>query len=89
MTARNRKRNADYSSTAAKDPVDGGRSVPTGKPDVDNGRHGTGTQPGQPRPESLPHGTTKDQINEMESEGQAEKPGQDTPPDTSPTRRDA
>jgi len=27
------------------------------------------TKPEKPRPESLPHGTTQDQINEMESEG--------------------
>lgn len=33
--------------------------------------------PGEPRPESLPHGTTRDQIAEMESEGQAQKPGND------------
>jgi hypothetical protein len=26
---------------------------------------------------SQPHGTTQDQVNEMESEGQATKPGQD------------
>jgi hypothetical protein len=29
------------------------------------------------RPESLPHGTTKDQIAEMESEGQAQEQGKD------------
>lgn len=29
-------------------------------------------------PRSQPHATTEDQINEMESEGQAPKPGQDT-----------
>ena len=80
MTAHNLKRDTDYSGTAGKQPVDGGRSVPTGKPDVDNGKHKTGTVPGQPRPESQPHGTTQDQINEMESEGQAETPGQETPP---------
>jgi hypothetical protein len=28
-------------------------------------------------PSGQPHGTTEDQINEMESEGQAAKPGQD------------
>jgi hypothetical protein len=36
----------------------------------------------EPRPESLPHGTTKDQIAEMESEGQAQQPGQDVAPET-------
>ena len=30
-----------------------------------------------PNPANLPHGTTNDQINEMESEGQATKPGQE------------
>ncbi len=29
--------------------------------------------PDKPRPESQPHGTTKDQIDEMESEGQGQK----------------
>lgn len=38
--------------------------------------------PAEPRPESLPHGTTKDQIAEMESEGQAQQPGQDVAPET-------
>ena len=31
-------------------------------------------------PKGLPHGTTQDQISEMESEGQAAKPGQQTDP---------
>ena len=30
---------------------------------------------GNERPEAQPHGTTSDQVTEMESEGQAEKPG--------------
>jgi hypothetical protein len=30
--------------------------------------------PGEPNPEALPHGTTTDQIAEMESEGQAQEP---------------
>lgn len=77
MANRNRKQSTGYPRTEDNEPVDGGRSVPTGEPDVDNGQHKTGTTPDQPRPESLPHGTTKDQINEMESEGQAEKPGTD------------
>jgi hypothetical protein len=34
--------------------------------------------PAEPRPESLPHGTTRDQIAEMESEGQGQKSGQDS-----------
>jgi hypothetical protein len=35
--------------------------------------------PDKPRPESLPHGTTKDQIAEMESEGQAQQSGNNEP----------
>ena len=33
-----------------------------------------------PNPASQPHGTTQDQINEMESEGQAMNPGQNPNP---------
>ena len=33
-------------------------------------------------PASKPHGTTTDQINEMEGEGQAQAPGQNPPPNT-------
>ena len=42
--------------------------------------------PGQ-NPASQPHGTTQDQVNEMESEGQATKQGQSptpSPPDQEP-----
>jgi len=74
MATSTRKRNDDYTGTEPNAPVDGGRSVPTGKPEVDNGKHKTGTTPNQPRPESQPHGTTSDQISEMESEGQGQKP---------------
>ncbi len=35
-------------------------------------------------PASQPHGTTQDQVNEMESEGQATKPGQRPPSSPSP-----
>ena len=51
-------------------------------------REGDDETPAEPRPESLPHGTTKDQIAEMESEGPAQpsvknsdlaKPAQDDP----------
>ena len=38
----------------------------------------------KPNPASQPHGTTQDQVKEMESEGQATKPGQipsPAPPD--------
>jgi hypothetical protein len=38
-------------------------------------------------PASQPHGTTQDQVNEMESEGQATKQGQSpnpSPPSTQP-----
>ena len=48
------------------------------RPDVDDGTSkGEAAKPdkGQ-KPESQPHGTTQDQINEMESEGQATKRGQ-------------
>ena len=38
-------------------------------------RERDGEAPAEPRPESLPHGTTTDQIAEMESEGQAQQPG--------------
>ena len=38
-------------------------------------RERDGATPAEPRPESLPHGTTKDQIAEMESEGQAQQQG--------------
>jgi hypothetical protein len=34
-------------------------------------------------PARLPHGTTQDQVNEMENEGQATKPGQE--PNRSPS----
>lgn len=36
---------------------------------------------GNERPETQPHGTTEDQVNEMESEGQAEKPRDGSAPD--------
>ena len=45
-------------------------------------RGGNAEASAEPRPESLPHGTTKDQIAEMESEGQAQQPGQDVAPET-------
>ena len=45
-------------------------------------RDGNAEASAEPRPESLPHGTTKDQIAEMESEGQAQQPGQDVAPET-------
>ncbi len=48
-----------------------------------NGLPATGT-PGQ-NPASQPHGTTQDQVNEMESEGQATKQGQS--PNASPPAR--
>jgi hypothetical protein len=38
------------------------------------------------KPASQPHGTTQDQINEMESEGQATKPGQTPNPTPSGTQ---
>ena len=37
-------------------------------------------------PASQPHGTTQDQVNEMESEGQAAKPGQSPTPSAPDTR---
>ena len=45
-------------------------------------RDGNAEASAEPRPESLPHGTTKDQIAEMENEGQAQQPGQDVAPET-------
>ena len=41
-------------------------------------REKDGEAPAEPRPESLPHGTTKDQIAEMESEGQGQQPVNDS-----------
>ena len=41
-------------------------------------RERDGEASAEPRPESLPHGTTKDQIAEMESEGQAQQPVNDS-----------
>ena len=43
-------------------------------------REKDGKPSAEPRPESLPHGTTKDQIAEMESEGQAQQSGDDSAP---------
>ena len=43
-----------------------------------------GTRPQNPA--SQPHGTTQDQVNEMESEGQATKPGQ-TPNPSPPAQK--
>jgi hypothetical protein len=50
MRKADRKRHVDDPSTASKGRADGGRSVPTGNPDVDNGQLKTGTVPGQPLP---------------------------------------
>jgi hypothetical protein len=65
-----------------------GQSVPLGDTgDRDTGvpadQQGISNRPGDKddtpldttNPASKPHGTTKDQINEMESEGQAQAPG--------------
>ena len=56
------KSHAGHPSTEKPHRVQGGWGAPTSPP--------KGT-----RPETQPHGTTSDQVNEMESEGQAEKPG--------------
>ena len=40
-------------------------------------------------PASKPHGTTQDQVNEMESEGQAAKQGQSPSPSAPAHKRDA
>ena len=45
-------------------------------------RHRDGEAVPPPRPESLPHGTTKDQVGEMESEGQAQQQGQEVAPES-------
>lgn len=44
------------------------------------------TAPPVQNPASQPHGTTQDQVNEMESEGQATKQGQNPNPSPSGTR---
>jgi len=58
------KKNSDVSHPSTEQPhrVQGGWGAATSPPE--------GT-----RPETQPHGTTSDQVSEMESEGQAEKPG--------------
>ena len=50
MPATDRKRHHRDSGSASRRRPDGGRSVPTGNPDVDNGELKTGTVPGQPLP---------------------------------------
>ena len=56
------KSHAGHPSTEQPHRVQGGWGAPTSPPDG-------------ARPEAQPHGTTSDQVNEMESEGQADKPG--------------
>ena len=65
------KDHRDDPSTESPHRVQGGWGAPTGI---------LGNEP----PEALPHGTTDDQISEMESEGQAEKPGAGTRDSSAP-----
>jgi hypothetical protein len=66
------------------------RSTPSSPPTERARVQGTAaSQHSEPRPESLPHGTTKDQIAEMESEGQAQKQGNDIDPATPDGREGA
>lgn len=60
-----------HPSTETPHRVQGGWGAPTSPPE--------GT-----RPEAQPHGTTSDQVSEMESEGQAEKPGTPAPEGATP-----
>jgi hypothetical protein len=72
-----------------------GKNVPLGDPgDRDTGVREDGlrisNRPGDrdespkdpTNPASKPHGTTKDQVTEMEGEGQAQVTGQEPPPNT-------
>ncbi len=60
---------------ATEDRRKSGKSVPL------RDRRNGDTHPLDPaNPASKPHGTTNDQISEMEGEGQAQAPGQDPPP---------
>jgi len=80
---------------ATEDRRKSGQSVPlgdTGEGDtgVPDDEQGISNRPGDKddapldptNPASKPHGTTKDQISEMEGEGQAQAPGQEPPPIT-------
>jgi hypothetical protein len=80
---------------ATEDRRKSGQSVPlgdTGEGDtgVPDDEHGISNRPSDKddapldptNPASKPHGTTKDQISEMEGEGQAQAPGQEPPPNT-------
>jgi hypothetical protein len=82
-------------SVATEDRRKSGQSVPlgnrrdgdTGVPDdeqgISNRRGDKDETPLDPaNPASKPHGTTTDQINEMEGEGQAQAPGQKPQPNT-------
>jgi hypothetical protein len=62
---------------------DGDTGVPDDEQEISNRRGDNDAMPLDPtNPASKPHGTTKDQIDEMEGEGQAQAPGQKPPPNT-------
>ncbi len=64
------------------DTGDGDTSVPADQQEISNRRGEDDTPLDPTNPASKPHGTTKDQIDEMEGEGQAQAPGQSPPPTT-------
>jgi hypothetical protein len=65
------------------DTGDGETGVPANEQGISNRPGDKDEAPMDPaNPASKPRGTTKDQINEMEGEGQAQAPGQDPPPNT-------
>ena len=71
------------SHVARGDTDDGKTHVPADEPSVSDHPGGANDAPVlDPRnPASKPHGTTMDQVANMESEGQAQTPGQKPPAD--------
>jgi hypothetical protein len=70
-------------SVSLGDTGDGDTGVPNDEQGISNRPGDKDEAPMDPaNPASKPRGTTKDQINEMEGEGQAQAPGQDPPPNT-------
>jgi hypothetical protein len=62
---------------------DGDTGVPDDEQGISNRPGDRDETPMDPtNPASKPHGTTRDQINEIEGEGQAQAPGQNPPPNT-------
>ncbi len=65
------------------DTGDGNTGVQANEQGISNRKGDKHKKPMDPtNPASKPHGTTKDQIDEMEGEGQAQAPGQEPPPKT-------